>query len=269
MTTISYDRYEFIKAERNDNVLTLALNRPAQYNAIHHELHEELADVLVDVARDDATDVIVLTGVGKAFCAGGDLRAMKEHADSYGAPGHYLSHVTAKRIVFGLLDLEKPVIAKVNGAAMGLGATIALFCDVIYMAEHAVIGDPHVKAGVVAGDGGAVIWPQLIGYARAKEYLMTGDAIKAPEAFRMGLVNHVLPAAELDAAVQAMAERLANGPRDAIRWSKTAANIGLKQLAHSIMDASMAYETVTLHSATHKEAIDAFTEGRQPRFRGL
>lgn len=267
--TIDYARYEFIKAERNDNVLTLTLNRPAQYNAIHHELHEELADVFVDVAKDDATDVVVITGAGKAFCAGGDLRAMKEHADSHGAPGHYLSRVSAKRIVYGLLDLEKPVIAKVNGAAMGLGATIALFCDVIYMAEHAVIGDPHVKAGVVAGDGGAIIWPQLIGYARAKEYLMTGDAIKAPEAHRMGLVNHVVPAAELDAAVQAMAERLANGPRDAIRFSKVTANIGLRQLAHSILDASMAYEFVTLRSPTHKEAIDAFTEGRAARFRGL
>jgi enoyl-CoA hydratase len=87
--TVHYDRYEFIKAERSDNILTLTLNRPAQYNAIHHELHEELADVLVDVARDDATDIVVLTGAGKAFCAGGDLRAMKEHADSFGAPGHY------------------------------------------------------------------------------------------------------------------------------------------------------------------------------------
>ncbi len=266
---VDYTRYEFIKAERNDNILTLTLNRPAQYNSIHHELHEELADIFVDAGKDDATDVIVLTGSGKAFCGGGDLRAMKAHSDAHGAPGHYLSHVSAKRIVYSLLDLEKPVIAKVNGAAMGLGATLALFCDIIYMADHAVIGDPHVKAGVVSGDGGAVIWPQLIGYARAKEYLMTGDAIKAPEAFRMGLVNHVLPADQLDAAVQAMAERLANGPRDAIRWSKVSANIGLSQLAHSILDASMAYETITLRSPTHKEAIDAFSEGRPPRFRGL
>lgn len=267
--TVDYSRYAFIKIDRQDNVLTLTLNRPAQFNAIHHELHEELADIFYDVAKDDATDVVVLTGAGKAFCAGGDLRAMKEHADAYGAPGHYLSRTSAKRVVYSLLDLEKPVIAKVNGACMGLGATIALLCDVIFMADHAVIGDPHVKAGVVAGDGGAIIWPQLIGYARAKEYLMTGDAIKAPEAHRLGLVNHVLPAAELDAAVEKMADRLANGPRDAIRWSKVSANIGLRQLAHSILDASMAYETITLHSATHKEAIDAFTDGRPAKFRGL
>jgi enoyl-CoA hydratase len=132
-----------------------------------------------------------------------------------------------------------------------------------------VIGDPHVKAGVVSGDGGAVIWPQLIGYARAKEYLMTGDAIKAPDAYRMGLVNHILPSDQLDTAVQAMAEKLGNGARNAIQFSKVAVNIGLRQLAHSILDASMAYELVTLRSPTHKEAIDAFAEGRQPNFRGL
>lgn len=98
---------------------------------------------------------------------------------------------------------------------------------------------------------------------------MTGDHIKAPAAAQMGLVNHALPLAELDDAVQAMARRLADGPQNAIRWTKVSANIGLRQLAHSILDASMAYETVTLHSATHKEAIDAFTEGRKPRFNGL
>lgn len=264
-----YSRYEFIKVERNDNILTLTLNRPEHFNSIHHEMHEELSDIFLDIAKDDATDVVVITGAGKAFCGGGDLKAMKKHSDEHGGPGHYLSHVSAKRLVYSLLDLEKPIIAKINGAAMGLGATIALFCDIIYMADHTVIGDPHVKAGVVSGDGGAVIWPQLIGYARAKEYLMTGDAIKAPDAYRMGLVNHILPSDQLDAAVQAMAEKLANGARNAIQFSKVAANIGLRQLAHSILDASMAYELVTLRSPTHKEAIDAFAEGRQPNFRGL
>ncbi len=267
--TVDYAQYRNILATREDRILTLTLNRPEHFNSIDHPLHQELANIFYDVARDDETDVVILTGAGKAFCAGGDLKAMKEHADSYGAPGHYLSHVDAKRVIFSLLDLEKPVIAKVNGACMGLGATIALFCDIVYMADHAVIGDPHVRAGVVAGDGGAVIWPQLIGYNRAKEYLMTGDHIKAPAAAQMGLVNHVLPLAELDDAVQAMARRLTDGPQNAIRWTKVSTNIGLRQLAHSILDASMAYETVTLHSATHKEAIDAFTEGRKPRFNGL
>ncbi|UPK25425.1 enoyl-CoA hydratase/isomerase family protein [Bradyrhizobium sp. 195] len=267
--SVDYTRYREIRAEREARILTLTFNRPAQYNAVNHELHEELSDIFYDVAKDEETDVVVLTGAGKAFCAGGDLRAMKEHADEHGGPGNYLSRVSAKRIIYSLLDLEQPIIAKVNGPCVGLGATIALFCDIIYMADDATIGDPHVKAGVVAGDGGAIIWPQLIGYARAKEYLMTGDAIQARDAERMGLVNHVVPRDGLDRKVQEMAQRLADGPRDAIRWSKVCANVGLQQLAHSILDASMAYEFLTLRSPTHKEAIQAFAEKRKPRFRGL
>lgn len=269
MVSIDYSKYENIQVEREGTVLTLTLNRPERFNAVDHALHEELGDIFYDVAKDDDTAVVILTGAGKAFCAGGDLRAMQEHASEFGQPGHYLSRVSAKRIVYSLLDLEKPVIAKVNGAAIGLGATIALLCDVIYMADHAKIGDPHVNAGVVAGDGGAVIWPQLIGYARAKELLMTGDSITGSRAAEIGLVNYALPADQIDDAAHKMAHRLASGPQDAIRWSKTTANIGLRQLAHSILDASMAYETVTLHSETHREAINAFTEGRTPNFVGL
>jgi enoyl-CoA hydratase len=266
---VDYSRYQEMVIERRERVLTVTLNRPASYNAVNHELHEELADIFLDIAKDDETDVVVITGAGKAFCAGGDLRAMKAHADAYGAPGYYLSRVSAKRIITSLLDLEKPIIAKVNGACIGLGATIALFCDVIYMSEDASIADPHVKAGVVAGDGGAIIWPQLIGYARAKEYLMTGDALTAKQAEAMGLINHAVPADRLDAEVEIMARRLADGPQNAIRWSKASVNIGLRQLAHSIIDASMAYETLTLQGPTHAEAISAFSEKRPANFRGL
>ncbi|MGH8783835.1 MAG: enoyl-CoA hydratase/isomerase family protein [Cupriavidus necator] len=133
-----------------------------------------------------------------------------------------------KQIISSLLDCEKPVIAKLNGHAMGLGATIALFCDMIYAAENAKIGDPHIRVGLVAGDGGAVIWPQLIGYARAKEFLMTGNVLTATEAARIGLINHAIPAAELDDCVREISDRLAAGPTKAIRWTKVSANIGLK-----------------------------------------
>lgn len=269
MESIDYSEYRNILVSREDRILTLTLNRPDRYNAVNHDLHEELSRIFDDIRRDDETSVVVLTGAGKAFCAGGDLVAMADHADAHGSPGHYMSMTSAKRIVFTMLELEKPIIAKINGPAMGLGATLALLCDIVYMAEHAKIGDPHVKAGVVAGDGGAVIWPQLIGYARAKELLMTGDPIDARRAESIGLVNHVVAADELDAAVHAMASNLADGAQDAIRWSKTVANIGLRQLAHSIMDASIGYEWLTMRSATHREAIDAFRSGRQPDFRGL
>ena len=173
-----------------------------------------------------------------------------------------------KQIVFSLLDCEKPVIAKLNGHATGLGATIALFCDVIFASEKAKIGDPHVCVGFVAGDGGAVIWPQLIGYARAKEFLMTGDLMTAEEAAKIGLINHAVAAADLDARVAEFADRLAAGATKAIRWSKMSANIGLKQLAHSIMDASLAYEAMSNVSADPQEAVNAFREKRAPKFTG-
>jgi enoyl-CoA hydratase len=130
------------------------------------------------------------------------------------------------------------------------------------------IGDPHVSVGFTAGDGGAVIWPQLIGYARAKEYLMTGDLIPAPEAARMGLINHVVPASELDVRVDAFVDRLAVGALVAIRTTKASVNIGLKQLAVSIMDACLVFEEQTNACADHQEAVAAFREGRKPKFTG-
>jgi len=262
---MTYENYRFIQAERRGRILTLTLNRPDELNAINRDLHDELATIFLDAQKDDEADVIVLTGAGKAFSAGGDLREMRQAVDR---GGDFVSLVDAKKIVFSLLDLEKPIIARVNGHAMGLGATIALLCDVIFMSADARIGDPHVKAGIVAGDGGAVIWPQLVGYARAKEYLMTGDPLSAAEAERIGLVNHVVSAEELDDVVYGFAEKLANGATAAIKWTKVSCNIGLKQLAHAIMDTSLAYEWITFSTDDHREAVDAFLERRAPKFTG-
>ena len=262
---MNYDKYNQFQASYQGRVLILTMNRPDELNAVNKDMHDELGTIFYDAQLDDDADVIVLTGAGRAFSAGGDLAMMKRVADGSDEP--MLRLVDAKRIVFSLLDLEKPIIAAVNGHAMGLGATIALFCDTIFMSSEAKIGDPHVKVGVVAGDGGCVIWPQLIGYAKAKEYLMTGDPINADAAERMGLVNHVTaPAQTLDMAA-AFAQRLADGPSAAIRWTKVSANIGLKQLAHSIMDASLAYEWLTFKAANdHREAVTAFLEKREPNF---
>jgi enoyl-CoA hydratase len=167
-----------------------------------------------------------------------------------------------------MLDCPKPIIAKINGDAIGLGATLALFCDISFAADSARIGDPHVRAGFVAGDGGAVIWPQLIGYARAKEYLLTGTLIQAADAARMGLINYSVPAEELDARVAEFAGKLLNGAMMAIRWTKMSINIGLKQIATATMDASMAYEALSNLSHDHREAVAAFREKRKPIFVG-
>ncbi len=263
---MDYSQYERIKIDRRGHILTLTLNRPETRNAIDGRMHNELATIFYDVQLDEQADIIVITGAGSAFSAGGNINWLDSLRQA-GSSDH-LAEVDVKKIVFGLLDLEKPIIARIPGPCLGLGATIALLCDVIYAAESASIGDPHVRVGLAAGDGGAVIWPQLVGYARAKEYLLTGDLLTAREAERIGLINHAVPDEALDRHVYDLAERLANGATKAIRWTKTVVNIGLKQLAHSMMDASISYEMHTMATHDHQEAITAFQEKRKPRFNG-
>jgi enoyl-CoA hydratase/carnithine racemase len=261
-----YSAYSRMNVRVSARIATVTMNRPETLNAVDERMHEELARIFIDLNNDPDIDVVILTGAGRAFSSGGDIGWMKLMIDE---PS--LFEKTAregKQIIFSLLDCEKPIIAKLNGHATGLGATIALFCDAIFASERAKIGDPHVSVGFVAGDGGAVIWPQLIGYARAKEYLMTGDLMSASEAARIGLINRAVPPDELDASVDAFARRLAGGAVKAIKWTKMSVNIGLKQLAHSILDASIAYEAQSNRTADHAEAVAAFGEGRQPRFVG-
>jgi enoyl-CoA hydratase len=259
-----FDDYQTILFNRRRRVLEVTLNRPDKLNATDAVLHTELARVFTDISNDPDSDIVVLTGAGRAFSAGGDVAWMQEAIDE---PARFEQTIReAKQIVFGLIDCEKPIIAKLNGHATGLGCTIALFCDIIIAAEDARIGDPHVRVGYAAGDGGAVIWPQLIGYARAKEYLLTGDLMTASQAASMGLINHAVPADELDAKVNAFADRLAAGATKAVRWTKMSVNIGLRDLATKIMDASLAYEALSNIHPDHAEAVRAFAEKRPPVF---
>jgi enoyl-CoA hydratase len=259
---MDYSRYSRIAVSREGRVLRLMLNRPEALNAVDGRMHEELTTIFTDVQNDEGTDVAVLTGAGKAFSAGGDINWLSGMANSGDTP-----NVTdVKRIVYSLVEMDKPVIARVAGPCVGLGATVALFCDIIIAAENARFGDPHVKVGVVAGDGGAVIWPQLVGYARAKQYLLTGDIMTAHEAERIGLINIVVPEHELDAEVDRMVAKIASRASYAVRWTKASINIGLKQLAHSIMESSVPYEMLTMKMDDHREALTAFIERRQPNF---
>lgn len=260
------ERYETLQITREGRKLTITMNRPDSLNAADTLLHQELAHVFYDVAEDPGSDVIVFTGAGRAFSAGGDIPWMQEAIDR---PEMFEQTAReAKRIVFSMLDMEKPLIAKVNGHATGLGATLALFCDVVFASKMAKIGDPHVAIGFVAGDGGPAIWPQLIGFNRAKEYLMTGDLMPADEAERIGLINHSVEPEELDERVDAFAGKLLNGATKAIRWSKMVTNIELKRIVHTIMDASVAYEALSNRTADHAQAVDAFRNKRKPVFCG-
>lgn len=247
--------FEALSLSREGRRLTITLNRPDVLNAFNRAMHVELIEALHFATSDEGSDVIVLTGAGRAFSAGGDLDQMQAVIAD---PSSFDSEAAdAKRLVFALLDIEKPVIARVNGPAVGLGSTIALLCDVTFVAESARIGDPHVAVGLVAGDGGAVIWPQLIGFARAKEYLMTGKLLTAAEAAAIGLVNHAVPDADLDARVDAFCDQLLEGATQAIRWTKTTINLELKRIAHAVMDVGIAYESLSVRTPEHKRRLEA------------
>lgn len=250
--------YRTLALTRQNRRLTITLNRPELLNACNFDMHEELADVFVFAANDTHSDVVVLTGAGKAFSAGGDLQHISNNAAN---PELFDQEARcAKRLVFAMLDLDKPLVCRLNGHAVGLGATLALLCDMIFAADTAKIGDPHVNIGLVAGDGGAAIWAQRIGLGRAKEYLLTGGLLTARKAEEIGLINHCLPAAELDAAVDAFCERMLNSSTNAIRWTKVLLNLELKRIAHAVMDAGVAYESLSVRSVEHREAVKALVE---------
>jgi enoyl-CoA hydratase len=266
---MKFEDYEALAFSRQGRVLTIALNRPDQRNAVNSTLHGELARVFIDAQHDEESDVIVLTGSGACFSAGGDLPGLKKRMES-GAPNavYERSAREAKEIVFTQLDLEKPLICKLNGHATGLGASMALMCDIVVAAEEAKIGDPHVSVGLVAADGGALLWPQLIGYAKARKYLFTGDLMSATEAEALGLITEVVPRTELDATVDALAQRIAAGATRAIRYTKVLTNLPLKAMFHAHFDAGLAYERLTVHSKDHREAVFAFVDRRKPQFTG-
>lgn len=253
--------YETLLLDRRERVLTITMNRPELMNAVNLKLHEELAEVFSFAAADTGSDVIILTGAGRAFSAGGDLDHILSNANN---PDLFDEEVRlAKRIVFSMLDLDKPLVCRLNGHAVGLGATLALFCDVIFAADKAKIGDPHVAVGLVAGDGGAIIWPQLVGLCRAKEYLLSGELLTAQKAADIGLINHCVPAQELDQAVSAYCEKLLRNSTKAVRWTKVLLNQELKRVTHSLLETGLAYEALSIRSEDHKNAVKAMQEKSQ------
>ena len=255
-----------LELARVGHVLRVTIDHPSSaLNAVDERLHHDLTALCAGLKREAEARAVLLTGRGRAFSAGGDFNwfpALQE-------PGRLEAlRRDAKQLVWDLLDVEIPIVAAVNGHAMGLGASIALLCDVIFMADTATIGDPHVKVGIVAGDGGAAIWPLAVGPARAKEYLLTGDALTAAEAERIGLVNHVVPAAELDPTAMAFATRLAAGAPLAVRYTKLAVNKLVKDAVNVAFDASTALELMTFLSEDHREALAALEAKRPPEFKG-
>lgn len=263
---IDFSKYpDSLKLDLTDNVLTISLNNPDMRNAILPEMDEALTRIFWEADRDPAVRVVVLTGEGKSFCAGGDLAGMQAGLDNIN--NFVVGCKNGKRILQSMTDCDKPIVARVQGDAVGLGATLALFSDIVVASENARFGDPHVKVGLVAGDGGAIIWPSSIGLAQAKYFLMTGDLVGAREAQAMGLIAKVTTEAELDGEVTRIVDKLNNGALQSITFTKHVLNIGLRQLFASSIDAGFALETVSSRLNDHREATTAFVEKRKPSFR--
>jgi enoyl-CoA hydratase len=258
--------FQTLQLDREGDVLRIRIAHPtSELNAVDDRLHHDLTALFAGLRREREARAVVLVGRGRAFSAGGDFNWFPALQD----PARLDDlRRDAKQLIWDLLDVELPIVAAVNGHAMGLGASIALLCDVIFMADTATIGDPHVKVGVVAGDGGVAIWPLAVGPARAKQYLLTGDPLSAAEAERIGLVNRVVPAADVEREAMAFAARLAAGAPLAVRYTKLAVNKLVKDALNVAFDASTALEIVTFKSEDHREALAALKEKRPPVFKG-
>ena len=261
--------YEHILVSRDGDVLILTLNRPERLNAVNGRLHTELARVFRDANADQESRAVLLTGAGRGFCAGGDVQGMSQSESGSNLARSFAEvRGEAQEIVHSILDLEKPLVGMINGAAVGLGATIALLCDVVVASERTRIGDRHVNVGLVAGDGGAVIWPMLVGINRAKELLMLGDLIEGEDLVRLGLVNHLVAHEELERFSLDLAHRLAGMAPYAAKATKVTLNKLLKQQAETVLDVGLAFEGISMRSSDHHEAASAWVEKRQPHFTG-
>lgn len=250
-------------------IATIRLNRPETRNAFTVEMVDEWVAALTQCRDDDRIHAIVLTGTGdKAFCSGGDVKRMRDPRDSTAVErkSKLFDHVL--RIPLILETIDKPYIVAVNGAATGAGMDMALMGDIRFAAASARFGETYVKVGLVPGDGGAYYLPRLVGIPMALELLWTGDLIGADEALRLGIVNRVVPDAELMAETYAFAERLVMGPTLAIRMTKRMVYQSAVMDLRSALDLSSSHLSVVATSDDHKEAVRAFAEKRAPVFHG-
>ena len=261
---MDYADFQHILFERREHgIVWLTLNRPEALNAADRRLHTELVEVWRTLDRDPAARVAVVTGAGRAFSAGGDL-GMVENA--YRHPeeiGRILDE--ARDLVYNILRCDKPIVSAINGPAVGAGLVVALLADISIAAESARLGDGHVRMGVAAGDHAAIVWPLLVGMAKAKYYLLTAEFIDGKEAERIGLVSLCVPDDELLARAQAVAVKLATGPRHAIRYTKRALNQWLLQ-AGPIFDHSLALEMLGFFHEDMAEGVAALREKRAARY---
>ncbi len=259
-----FEKYPGLAFERQDNgVLIMTLNRPEAMNATSAEDHYGLSRVWLDIDDDPDTSVVVVTGAGDAFSAGGDLDWLGTMVQNY--DGMKAAFREAGDIVYRMTECSKVIVSAINGVAVGAGLAVALMADISIMNEDARLTDGHMRLGVAAGDHAVILWPLLCGMAKAKLYLLTSDFIDGREADRIGLVSKAVPADEVMTEALRIAQKLGSGPQDATRWTKRALNLWVKQAAPAF-DASLAFEMLNFMGHDVAEGQAALIEKRRPDF---
>ena len=257
-------RYEFLKLDlRDDGVLAVTFDSPEKLNAVTARGHLELVQIWPEVDADPDVRVVLLRGEGRAFSAGGDYEMIESIIADPTVNRRVLKE--ARELVRNIIECSKPIVAAINGVAVGAGLAAVLMSDISVAGRSALILDGHTKIGVTAGDHAAVIWPLLVGMSKAKYHLLTNRPLDGEEAERIGLVSCVVDDADLEPFTEELASELASGAQEALQWTKHTLNHWLR-MAYPIFDASVAYEFLGFHGPDISEGIAASKEKRPPSF---
>jgi len=258
--------YETIIYEKKDGIGKITLNRPDKLNAMNFQMVDELVDVLDEIDLDDEVRAVIISGAGKSFCSGAELTELGARPNPFDSISFMRSFV--QRLIITLRSLEKPIIAAVNGYALGIGCGLALACDIRIASEDAKFSERFVRIGILPGDGDTYILPLLVGLGRASELLFTGDDIEGKEAERIGLVNRCIPAEKLEEEAEALAQKLANGATRAIAATKAALNRRILPQLKEELECVALQQTLLFQTEDHNEALKAIKEKRKPIFKG-
>src|SRR5690606_17844666 len=257
--------YQFLKYTVESGVCTIVLNRPEVYNALNDEITFELQDALRQASRDDSARVVVLTGEGKAFCSGQDLKSV-----NVGEKRSFLDslHKRYNPIILGIRNMPKPVIGKINGVAAGAGCSLALACDLVIAAEEATFIEVFINIGLVPDSGSSYFLPRLVGMARAFELATMGTRVKAKDAAAMGLINKAVPAAELDRVVEEYLSYFVNAPTKSIGLIKKMLNKAMTGTLEDALEYEAYCQEIAGNSEDYNEGVNAFLAKRKPQFKG-
>ena len=268
---MSYSDLPMLKVEKNQHVLWISLNNPASSNSITYEMIESVVSTLRKAESDSSVRVVVLTGEGKNFCSGGDLKNMQTKSEMFAGESNELRiryEQGIQQISKAMEAFGKPLIAMVNGVAAGAGCDMACMCDIRIGTENTKFLENFVKIGLVPGDGGSFFLQRVVGFAKAMELTLTGREVKAQEALAIGLLNKITTLENLRSETEAMALQIAALPAAAVQMSKKAVKISYQNNLHVSLDLLAAYQGISQRTNDHFEALKAISENRKPNFEG-